>query len=97
MPHDLKVELEVLDFNDSHPTRVHGKLIIYKGTPPVPSVDETIALEGYAWTVKKRQFSYFDPAVTPRQSNLGTVDANIKVTLWVDGPFDILTGDRVKP
>ena len=68
MPHDLKVELEVLDINDSHPTRVHETLFIYNGTPPVPAVDETIGFEGQYWIVKKREF-YYSPARPPQRSN----------------------------
>ena len=79
----VEVELEILDQDDR--ARVTEDEMIYDGAIPIPAVGEDLAVEGKRWYVRKRQFSFFRPAD----------NGKIKVTLWCDGPYDIVTDQKL--
>jgi hypothetical protein len=52
----MKIELEFLD--DGGQTRIHEGLFEYESAIPIPVVGETITLDGPAYEVLSREFSY---------------------------------------
>lgn len=88
------VELEFLDERDDRPTRLHDEKYIYDSTPPIPDVGADVGFEGYIWVVTKRVMMYFRPSLIG-QGKWNPENVQAKVSIWCDGPFEVLTREPV--